>query len=243
MTNHIGDGSEHGVDALTTCLLTVTTARWPFAEDNADAIDAHWARRRATSPAMFNGTIFVLGSSTREGGSLTGSLLQTDFKSFLYWKDHGYPDPGVRDVFGSALIRSAEGHIVLGRQAAGNLNAGLAYLPGGFIDRRDVDEQGRVALEASVAREVLEETGLSADHLAREPGMLLTRAGAMHSIAVPFRSPLDSSALKARIEAHIATQTDPELAEVVVVRGAQDLAAVQMPLYASVLLAHLLAKQ
>ncbi len=227
------------VEHLASCELMVGDGRWAFADANAAAIDAHWAKRHAENPAMFDGTLFVMGDSRVEHGRFSGTLVRTSFKRLLYWKDHGYPDARVRDVFGSALITSAEGHVVLGRQAAGNLNAGLAYLPGGFIDHRDVAADGRVDLEASVARELTEETGLSPAELQRQPGLLATHAGALTSIAVPYRSALTSADLVRRIAAHIASEASPELSEPVVIRGAADLRGLGMPSYASVLLAHL----
>jgi ADP-ribose pyrophosphatase YjhB (NUDIX family) len=238
-----GLGGADRVELIERCRLAVGTGRWAFAETHAAAIDAHWARRSAANPAMFNGTVYILGAAQVAAGTLSGALMATDFKSFLYWKDHGYPDSSVRDVFGSALILSAEGHVVLGQQAAGNLNSGLAYLPGGFIDTRDVDEEGHVDIAASVAREVAEETGLDPDLLERQPGFLLTHAGPMTSIAVAFRSAETSDALQAKIRAHIAADAGAaELADAVVIRSAADLAGLAAPRYADVLLAHLLAQ-
>lgn len=229
------------VQRIAQCVLSVGEGRWPFAEAHAAAIDAHWERRLAANPTMFNGLIHVLGSGTIADGALTGSLLRTDFKSFLYWKDSGYPDRSVRDAFGSALIYAADGAIVLGRQAAGNLNAGLVYLPGGFIDGRDADAEGRVDVAVSVAREVAEETGLEVAGLQRLPGYVLTEAGALLSIAVAYRSPLPAGELQRAIHAHIAADPEPELSEVLMVRSAADIAGLAMPLYAEVLLGHLLA--
>ena len=234
-------GHRDGVERLESCTLTVGPGRWAYAEQHAAAIDTHWAKRHADNPAMFDGTLFVLGDGRMENGHFSGMLVRTSFKRLLYWKDHGYPDTSVRDVFGSALITSCEGHVILGRQAAGNLNAGLAYLPGGFIDQRDLGDDGRVDLEASVAREVREETGLSPDELQRVPGFIATHAGALTSIAVAYRSPSTSAELSARIRAHIASEVQSELSEPVVIRSGADLEGLGMPIYASVLLAHLFA--
>jgi ADP-ribose pyrophosphatase YjhB (NUDIX family) len=239
MPTDSADQAQGLVERLESCTLRVGPSRWPFADAHAAEIGVYWRRRQAENPAMFDGTLFVLGDGRVDSGRFDGTLIRTSFKSLLYWKEHDYPDRSVRDVFGSALITSAEGHVVLGRQGAGNLNAGLAYLPGGFIDQRDVSADGHVDLEASVARELKEETGLSVDEVERLPGFLATHAGALTSIAVPYRSPLRSSELKARIHDHISRDPDPELSEAVVIRSAEDLKGLGMPIYASVLLAHL----
>jgi ADP-ribose pyrophosphatase YjhB (NUDIX family) len=228
------------VVAIAGCELRLADGRWPWAEAHAAAIDTHWQRRQAENPAMFNGTILVMSRGHLAGDVLHGQLMRTDFKTVLFWKDQGYPDRTVRDAFGSALIVSAEGDIVLGRQAPGNLNAGLAYLPGGFIDQRDVAADGRVALEASIARELAEETGLDATGLQRQPGFIMTEAGALLSIAACYRAQVGTAELLATIRGHLAREPEPELEDVVAVRTIADLARIDMPVYARVLLAHLL---
>lgn len=218
------------------CRLTAGNGTWDYARRHAEEIDRHWRRRTAESPAFFNGTIFVLERHTLTGDQLEARLMPVEFKSFLHWKEHGYPDDTVRDCFGSALIRSAEGHVLLGRQRAGNINAGLAYLPGGFIDPRDVALDGTIDIAASISRELAEETGLGPGETVRAPGLILTFAGPMLSIAVEFRAAMAGEDLRARIRAHIAADTDSELEDAVIVRSAGDLADIAMPIYAEVLM-------
>ncbi|MGQ0673566.1 MAG: NUDIX hydrolase [Hyphomicrobium sp.] len=227
------------VVTVSACRMTAAAGGWDFAETHSAAIDRHWAVRSRDSPGFFNGTIYMLADHLLEPDLLSGRLRPVDFKSFLYWKDHGYPDAGLRDCFGSALIRSAEGHVLLGRQRAGNINAGLAYLPGGFIDARDIGSDGSIDIAGSIGREVVEETGIGIAGLTRGEGFLLTFAGPMLSMAVQYRSPLDSATLSDRIHRHIAADPGSELADVVVIRSEADLRGLAMPLYADVLLHHL----
>ncbi len=154
------------------CALTVGAEPWPFAERHKDAIAAHWRKCQIARPKLFDGTIYLTRSFALEHGALAGTLVRTDFKTFLYWREcGGGDDQGVRDGFGAAVIRSAEGYVLLGRQSEGNLNAGLAYPPSGMIDARDVTD-GAVDIEASIVRELREETGLEASELARAPGFV-----------------------------------------------------------------------
>jgi 8-oxo-dGTP pyrophosphatase MutT (NUDIX family) len=223
------------------CRLSVGESRWGFEDEHARQIDDHWARRSAESSRFFNGIIHLLEDGEIGPGGYEGRLLRTDFKSYLYWRDTEFPEAGVRDAFGSALIRSAEGHVVLGRQREGNINAGLTYLPGGFIDPRDIGGDGVVDIDGSVARELAEETGLViGTHLVAEAGYLLTFSGPLVSVACRFRSPLGSAVLGRLISDHIAADRDAELAAPVIVSCREDLAGLSMPSYAHVLLDHLL---
>lgn len=229
------------VTYVETCDLTVSDAVWAFERDNADAIDAHWQRATLANPSYFNGRIYVLAESRLEDGVFSGRLIAAEFKAFLYWKETGQTDTSVCDVFGSALIRSGDGAILLGRQRASNLNAGLVYLPGGFIDPRDRDDEGRVDIRASVLREVEEETGLRAHTLAVSEGFLITRVGQQVSIAVELVGDGDASRMIAFMREAVAHEAAPELEEIVAVRTVADLEPLPMPDFAQVLLRHVLA--
>lgn len=236
------DVQSHGVRRIESLSMRREAGRWTYADNHREVIDEHWVRAVKAYPGFFNGTIHVLSRFSLEGTHAQATCLATQFKNFLYWRDEGFPEEArVRDGFGSALIRSCDGHIVLGRQRAGNINEGLAYLPGGFIDERDVASDGTVDIRASVAREVFEETGLGGEALQAEPHLLLTMAYPHVSFAVPYLSPLNGAELADRIRAHIACDANSELADCVIVRAQSDLDGLAMAHYARVLLLSALA--
>ena len=89
--------------------------------------------------ATFDGTIYLLRDHALVGEELTGTFFKTDFKTLLYWRHHRSAETEtVRECFGSSVIRSAEGHVLLGRQGPGQLNSGRIYPPSGLIDGEDV---------------------------------------------------------------------------------------------------------
>lgn len=105
--------------SIAKCVLGLSSEPWDFSRQNAEAIDAHWERTQVERPKLFNGIVHVLGSWRVEGRTLSGTFLRTDFKSFLYWRETGFPDAGVKDAFGTSLVRSADGAVLLGRQTEG----------------------------------------------------------------------------------------------------------------------------
>ena len=221
------------------CRLRVVAGRWAYADENAAAIDAHWCRRHREQPAMFNGRIFLLSHAALADGVLAASFLASDFKSYLYWREQGHPEAGVRDGFGSALIRAGDGAVLLGRQRSGNVNGGLLYPPGGFIDSRDVGADGGIDIAGSIAREVTEETGGPAGHFLQTPGYWVTFCGPHVSMAREFRSPLAAGALQAEIAARLASDPNSELTELVAVRRADAIEAAA-PRYGRLLVAAVL---
>lgn len=217
-------------------LDVVPGAPWPFAVEHAPAIDAHWRRRLAQSPMLFNGTIYLLEALGADEGTFSGRLRSVEFKSFLYWRETGHPEVGTADCFGSAIVRSAEGHVLLGVQRSGHINEGLAYLPGGFLDDRDVRDDGRVDINASVAREIGEEMGLGAAELTQDPRCIVTMLGPQISIGVSYRSPLDAGTLRGKAMSHIAADADAELAAVIAVTCKAELEDLAVPPYTRLLL-------
>jgi NUDIX domain len=222
------------------CALHVGDGIWRYARSNAAAIDRHWDAARLNNPGYFNGVIHLIDEMTVADAGLSARLLRTDFKSYLYWRDHGFEEAGVLDGFGSALIRSADGDIILGQQRPGNINAGLSYLPGGFIDARDAAPNGTIDLAASVWRELAEETGLGQGDLVAGDGFYLTCDGAQVSLALPVTARLSTRDLKDKIDQHLAADPDPELAGVVAVRDFSDIHGLAMAPYARVLVSYLL---
>lgn len=231
-----GEGSALTSFRIARCRLRAVPGEWALAVEKASEIDAHWRAAQAREPSLFDGAVHLMTQASFAEDGMEGDLIRADFKSYLYWCAHGFEAAGVRDAFGSALIRSAEGHLVLAEQGRG-INAGRVYPPSGFIDARDVAADGTVDIEASIARELEEETGLSADEFERTAGFVVASAGPCLSLAMELRSPLPARALCDRIRDFLAAQANPELARLHVVRSLEESRALALPPYARALVA------
>jgi hypothetical protein len=225
------------VFAVSSVDLRVIEGTWAFADRHIRDIEAHWARRQRETPGFFNGSVVIMTAYavSGDGRRLSAKFIRTDFRSFLYWRETGWRDGSVMDGFGSALILSADGRVLLGRQSEGNLNSGLCYPPSGFIDACDIGADGSIDIDSSVAREVGEETGLSAPLLSREDGYVVTIAGPTLSIAIPLRSPLAGDALL-RAANHYISEEGSELAQFVLAAPGAPPNGLPMPDYARALL-------
>jgi 8-oxo-dGTP pyrophosphatase MutT (NUDIX family) len=195
---------------------------WPFAHERRAEIDAHFARLMRERPRAFNGRVLMLREFTLDDGLLRGAYFETDFASFIAWRDWGWPDASVRNCFGQAALRASDGAFVLGVMSSHTLNAGRIYFPSGTPDPKDIvgDE---VDLDGSVLRELTEETGLTLADVSLDPGWYAVLAGPRLAMLKPVRSPLRAEELRARILAHMAAEAHPELADVRIVRGPADL--------------------
>src|SRR5208337_2485789 len=147
--------------------------RWSFAEAEADRIASHWAELRERKPALFNGRVLLLGrrelASCPGGGlRLAGAYFETDYANFVAWRDLGRLGDAIENCFSMAALRGADGAFLLGEMAPHTMNAGKTYFPAGTPDPADIFD-GKVDLDASARRELLEETGIAADEAAIRP--------------------------------------------------------------------------
>lgn len=191
-------------------------------------IDAHWAEALAANGRLWNGRVLAAVAPGRPGGLalasgvLTGTALEGDFADYLAWRDWGFPEFGIRNLFGSALILSADGALLFGLMGRHTANAGKIYPPGGNLEPGDVTADGRVDVVGSIEKEMGEETGLSAAE-AEVVETLLAFDGPRISVGRVYRFAATADALVRRIDDHRAREAEPELDGVVVVRSAADL--------------------
>ncbi len=231
------------VKLIAACDLRTVSDPWPYAVDNASAINAAWAERIARHPHFFNGRVHVMRETSCqiEARCLSGEMRATDFKSFAHWRDANRVPADALDCFGSIILRSVDGHVLLGRQRQG-LNAGQVYLPGGVIDGDDVGPEGTINIERNIARELGEELGLRTDELERAPGYLVTRCGQFLSIGAVFRSMLTAKQLRSDIRSRLARDPAPELDDVFMIGSLADLEGHTVPPYTIAAVRHLLGE-
>ena len=84
---------------------------------------------------------------------LRGSVLETDFASFVAWRDWGFPEAGVLNCFAMGALQASDGAFLLGVMGPHTVNAGRIYFPAGMPDLDDI-VGGRLDLVAQPAREI-----------------------------------------------------------------------------------------
>jgi 8-oxo-dGTP pyrophosphatase MutT (NUDIX family) len=215
----IGQGAVQHVERLD---LTIVPRPWPFAQQRRAEIDAHFAQLQRRKPEIWNGRVLLLHDHSLEHDVLRGAFLETDFASFVAWRDWGRPDAGVQDCFGAAAVEAADGGILLGVMADHTANAGQVYFPCGTPDPSDI-AGATVDLESSTRRELAEETGLNAGDLIAAPGWTLVRHPGQLALIKTMRSALTGAALHAAVAAHLAHESEPELADVRLVGSPADI--------------------
>jgi hypothetical protein len=201
--------------------LSFAPAPWAFAEDSRESIAAHFAKAREAKPEIWNGRVLLCRNPRIDGDTYRADYFETDFASFLAWRDWSYPDKSVFNSFGSGALRAADGAFVLGCMSAHTANAGRIYFPSGTPDLNDI-VGGGVDLVASIVREMQEEVGLGPEDYETADGWTIVETGQVVACFRGLTSRLGAADLKRRIEAFLASETLPELSGVKLVRSAAD---------------------
>jgi 8-oxo-dGTP pyrophosphatase MutT (NUDIX family) len=216
--------------------LRYTSGPWPFAEVRRAEIDAHFTGLCRDNPHLWNGRVLLLSDFAVEGAVLRGSYFQTDFASFLAWRDWGFPDPSIRNCFAQAALRGADGAFLLGIMASHTANAGRMYFVGGTPDPDDIVGDA-VDLLGSALRELGEETGLTTVDALPDAGWHAVFSGPRIAMLKVMQAPLSAEALRRRVLEFLQREARPELAGVHIVRGPADLDS-RMPAFVSAFLQH-----
>jgi len=216
----------HRVTALE---LTLKPWAWPFASERRADIDAHFAAKQRENPALWNGRILLARNPVFAGELFCADYFETDFASFLAWRDWKFPVSDVFNGFGMGALRGADGSFVLGEMSEFTANAGRIYFPSGTPDLDDI-VGSTVDMAGSVVREVEEETGLTAADYRSDVHWDCVVSGASIAMMRMLHVEMPGEAVRRRIEANLARQERPELSAIHLVRGRDDLTAA-MPLF------------
>jgi len=196
----------------------VSSWRWPFAAERRVEIDAYFLRQQQANPTLWNGRLLLLRDYSITNGVLAGRLFECDYASLLAglaWEGFG---PAVKACFGVAALQAADDAYVVGLMAAHTRNAGQLLFPSGSIDPEDAFS-GRVDLDASIARELAEETGLGASDIVARRGWYGVFAGPRLPILRIMRVNESAQALREHILTNIASHEQPEFADIAIIRG------------------------
>jgi 8-oxo-dGTP pyrophosphatase MutT (NUDIX family) len=204
---------------------------WAWPGQNRAFIEENWARRTAGKPQMFNGRVLLLQDVAFEQDLCRNTYFETDYADFVAWIDGGYPDPEIANGFAMGALRGSDGAYICGVMGAGTTNAGRIYFAAGTPDRSDLRPDGTVDLATSLTRELAEETGLGEGDYRVDDEWIIVQRWPTVALLRMVTLPVPAEEGAARIRANIAAQQEPELQDVRIIRGPNDIDPDRMPLF------------
>ncbi|HTV70116.1 MAG TPA: hypothetical protein VMF90_16425 [Rhizobiaceae bacterium] len=192
----------------------------PFESANLAAIDENWLREHAAQPALYDGRMMLHSDLAYVGRRIVGRCHMVRYATLLYWRHHK-ETTAAQHAFAHAALVSRDNALIAIRMGKHTASPGRVYFAAGSFEEPDFPD-GVVDVDANMAREVVEETGLDI-LMARRDAHYHAYSG--ESGTVIFRRYwLDRSAddIAAEIGAFVATETDPEIEGAVVIRDASE---------------------
>jgi 8-oxo-dGTP pyrophosphatase MutT (NUDIX family) len=208
---------------------------WPWAQKHAAEIAEYWKSAIVEKPDLFDGKVLIATEVAVEKSRLVAELTAVRYSALNFWTKSGFPHAGVFNMFGSGVVVTKDGAVVLGEMGAHTSNAGFTYFPCGTPDTDDVDGD-TLDVERSILREFEEETGLGREHLVPTQQRWIAWDGALFCCARRYDTPLTAEEAAKITSAHLAGQERPELAHVHFIRSMDDLVRLNVPVYVSALL-------
>jgi hypothetical protein len=209
--------------------IAVEPFSWAYAADRHDEIDRYFTDLQRRRPGIWNGRVLLMSRYAIAGRALRGASFETDYASFITWRDAEFPDPGVYNFFAAAALRSADGAYLLGEMASYTAGAGRSYFCCGTPEPADIGGCGAIDLHDNLSRELLEETGIAIGELDAEPGWSMVRDRCFLGFMKRLTARQSAEELRERIRRHIAADKHPELADMRIVRGPADIDAGMPP--------------
>jgi 8-oxo-dGTP pyrophosphatase MutT (NUDIX family) len=204
---------------------------WAWPKQNRAFIEENWKRRTAGKPQMFNGRVLLLQDVAFEQDLCRNTYFEVDYADFVAWIDKGYPDPAIANGFAMGALRGSDGAYICGVMGSGTTNAGRVYFAAGTPDPNDMRPNGTVDLATSLTRELAEETGLHEGDYHVDDEWIIVQRWPTIALLRMVTLPVTAEEGAAKIRANIARQHEPELQDVRIIRGAEDIDPERMPLF------------
>jgi hypothetical protein len=204
---------------------------WTWPKQNRDFVEENWKRRTAGKPQMFNGRVLLLQDVAFEQDLCRNTYFEADYADFVAWIDKGYPDPAIANGFAMGALRGSDGAYICGVMGNGTTNAGRIYFAAGTPDLSDLRSDGTVDLATSLTRELAEETGLQEGDYRVDDEWIIVQRWPTIALLRMVTLPVMAEEGAAKIRANIARQHEPELQDVRIIRGPEDIDPERMPLF------------
>jgi hypothetical protein len=199
--------------------ITIEPWPWQFAITRRAAIDRHFAELQRQQPAVWNGRVVLLNRYQIHAGVFHGTCFETDYASLIAWRDWRFPDPSVHNFFAAAALHAADGAHLVGEMGPQTASAHQLYFPCGTPEPLDANDRQQLDLQANLRRELHEETGLNIEELTAEPGWTLLHDRGFMAFMKQLTARQSADELRNRILRHLATERQPELSGIHIVRG------------------------
>jgi 8-oxo-dGTP pyrophosphatase MutT (NUDIX family) len=189
----------------------------PIYLERTAEIEANWLVEHAANPALFNGWMLMHSNVHIDSmGRMASEAHLSPYSTMLWWRKQ--PDrPVAEHLFSMAIPVTRDGALLAVEMSAHTANPGRIYCAAGSLDQHDLVDR-RADLDANMAREVREETGLDLGEALEVSGYFGVRVNRATVVFRFFRLPHDAEASADLIFRHMEEDEEKEIARPVFIR-------------------------
>ena len=196
--------------------IRVSDATHPFFLAERDAIARNWREESAANPALYDGEMLLQSAVDISDAGVFATAHLVSFSTFLLWRKLRPRALGLH-LFGLPLLVSSDGAVVAIRMGRHTANPGKVYCAAGSLDAHDIKD-GFCDIEANMAREVGEETGLDLSSALAEPMLHALHVDSVVTVLRVYRFAQTADEMLDAIADHMKTETEPEIDGAVAIR-------------------------
>ena len=190
----------------------------PYYLSHRAEVAANWEEEVAANPALYDGRMLLVRALRIRDGRISGECHAVPFSALLLWRKTR-PAGSAIHLFGLPVIVSSDGAVIAIRMGLHTANPGRVYCTAGSLDPEDIRD-GYCDLDGNMAREVLEETGLSLSDAVNVSGYYGLHDQGIVTVFRLYHFAATAAELIERIAAHIAADPEPEIDTALAIRTA-----------------------
>lgn len=219
LIRNISEWPDEGVIFPVTSIdVRVSAEPHPYFRSHTAEIGANWEQEATANPALFDGRMLLMRALEIRDGAISGECHIVPFSAFLLWRKTR-PAGAALHLFGLPVIVSSDGAVIAIRMGQHTANPGRVYCAAGSLDPDDIRD-GYCDIDGNMAREVMEETGLSLSDANSVSGFHGWHGQDVVTLFRVYHFAKTAAELIALVDAHIAVDPEPEIDSALAIRTA-----------------------
>lgn len=139
-------------------IINVTNENIKLPKNIKEDIDKFWERIEKEDNNLFNGEIMTVYSCENTEDKIIINCKKTNYAHYLYDERIGCPNEfGNYGLSAGIFFETSDGYYVIGKLAKTTSFPEGLTIQGGAVDKKDIEKNGIVNIEATMRREAIEE--------------------------------------------------------------------------------------
>lgn len=129
-----------------------------------EKIDKHWEEVKRKTPELWNGVTTCFTEYQEDASSIKIVCKQSDYAHYIYDERIGLPPQyACSNISAGCLLETLDGYYIVGELDERTSYPYCMQISGGNVDKKDLEEDGKINILETIRREVQEEININLD--------------------------------------------------------------------------------